>query len=162
MQLGATAKKQSISGHRKAQPGYTEYQASLTEILSDLRRVDFSGLSRNLNAVLTTANQKLQAVDTAQLSEHWVKTADALEAMAKDPEIKKTFSNLNAAGNDLRTLIARLDSQVQPTSDKLAQTLDAARKALAAFTAAAVVLPSPAACATSRSSTRCSRCCARY
>jgi paraquat-inducible protein B len=116
----------------------SEYQASLTEILSDLRRVDFSGLSRNLNAVLTTANQKLQTVDTAQLSEHWVKTAEALEAMATDPEIKKTFANLNAAGNDLRTLIARLDSQVQPTSDKLAQTLDEARKALAAFNAAAV------------------------
>ncbi len=116
----------------------SEYQASLTEILSDLRRVDFSGLSRNLNAVLTTANQKLQAVDTAHLSEHWIKTAEALEEMAKDPEIKKTFANLSAAGNDVRTLIARLDSQVQPTSDKLAQTLDEARKALAAFDAAAV------------------------
>jgi paraquat-inducible protein B len=44
---------------------------------------------------------------------------------------------LNAAGNDLRALIARLDAQVQPTSDKLAQTLDDARKALAAFDAAA-------------------------
>jgi paraquat-inducible protein B len=116
----------------------SEYQASLTEILSDLRRVDFSGLSRNLTAVLTTANEKLQAVDTAHLSEHWIKTADALKAMAEDPEIKKTFANLNAAASDLRTLIARLDSQVQPTSDKLAQTLDDARKALADFNAAAV------------------------
>ena len=116
----------------------SEYQASLTEILSDLRRVDFSGLSRNLNAVLTTANQKLQALDTARLSERWAKTAEALEAMATDPEIKKTFANLDAAGTDLRALIARLDTQVQPTSDKLAQTLDEARKALAAFNAAAV------------------------
>lgn len=116
----------------------SEYQASLTEILSDLRRVDFSGLSRNLNAVLTTANQKLQGVDTVGLSEHWIKTAEALEATAKDPEIKKALTNLNAAGDDLRKLIARLDSQVLPTSDKLAQTLDDARKALAAFDAAAV------------------------
>jgi paraquat-inducible protein B len=116
----------------------SEYQASLTEILSDLKRVDFSGLSRNLNAVLTTANQKLQAVDTAHLSEHWIKTADALEAMAKDPEIKKTLANFNAAAGDLRNMIARLDSQVQPTSDKLGQTLEDARKAIAAFNAAVV------------------------
>jgi paraquat-inducible protein B len=118
----------------------SEYQASLTEILSDLKRVDFSGLSRNLNTLLATANQKLLALDTARLSDHWTKTADALTAtaVAADPEIKKTFANLNAAGNDLRALIARLDSQVQPTSDKLAQTLEDARKALAAFNAAAV------------------------
>lgn len=115
----------------------SEYQASLTEILSDLKRVDFAGLSRNLNATLATANQKLQGLDTAQLSEHWIKTADAMQAMASDPEIKKAILNLNAAGNDLRGLIARLDTQVQPTSDKLAQTLDEARKALAAFDAAA-------------------------
>jgi paraquat-inducible protein B len=108
----------------------SEYQASLTEILSDLKRVDFAGLSRNLNATLTTANQKLQAVDTARLSERWAKAAEAVEATAADPEIKKAFVNLNAAGDDLRRLIAKLDQQVQPTSDKLAQTLDEARKTL--------------------------------
>jgi paraquat-inducible protein B len=115
----------------------SEYQASLTEILSDLRRVDFAGLSRNLNATLAQVNQKLQGLDTARLSEHWVKAADAIGVMASDPEIKTAFLNLNAAVNDLRALIARLDTQVQPTSDKLAQTLEEARKALAAFNAAA-------------------------
>jgi paraquat-inducible protein B len=115
----------------------SEYQASLTEILSGLKRVDFAGLSRNLNATLATANQKLQGIDTVRLTEHWVKTADAIEAMVADPEIKKAILNLNAAGNDLRALIARLDTQVQPTTEKLAQALEEAQKALAAFNAAA-------------------------
>lgn len=117
----------------------SEYQASLTEILSDLKRVDFAGLSRNLNAMLVTANQKLEAVDTARLSERWAKAAEAVQTMAADadPEIKKAFANLNTTSNDLRALIARLDSQVQPTSDKLVQTLEEARKSLAAFNAAA-------------------------
>ena len=115
----------------------SEYQASLTEILSDLRRVDFAGLSRNLNATLTTANQKLQGLDTARLSEHWVKTADAIQALVSDPGIKQAFVSLNTTSDDLRTLIARLNAQVQPTSDKLAQTLEEAQKALAAFNGAA-------------------------
>jgi paraquat-inducible protein B len=122
----------------------SEYQAGLTEILSDLKRVDFAGLSRNINTLLTTANTlltttntKVQAVDTARLSERWTKAADAVAAVATDPEIKKTFANLNAAGDDLRTLIAKLDQQVQPSSDKLARTLDEARQALATFNAAA-------------------------
>jgi paraquat-inducible protein B len=115
----------------------SEYQASLSEILSNLKRVDFAGLSRNLNTTLATADLKLQGLDTARITEHWVKTADAIQAMASDPEIKKAILNLNAAGNDLRSFIARLDSQVQPTSDKLAQTLDEGRNALAAFDAAA-------------------------
>ncbi len=116
----------------------SEYQASLTEILSDLKRVDFAGLSRNVNTLLVTANTKLQGLDTAQLSEHWAKAADAVAAVATDPEIKKVLTNLNTAGDDLRALIARIDQQVQPSSDKLARTLDDARQALASFDAAAV------------------------
>jgi paraquat-inducible protein B len=115
----------------------SEYQASLTEILSDLKRVDFAGLSRNLNAVLTTANTKLQGLDTAQLSERWSKAADAVATVATDPEIRKAFATLSAAGNDSRTLIAKLDQQVQPSADKLARTLDQARQALATFNEAA-------------------------
>lgn len=115
----------------------SEYQASLTEILSDLKRVDFAGLSRNLNTMMVTANQKLQAVDTARLSERWANAADAVAAAASDPEIKKSFAELNAAGNDLRALVAKLDQQVQPSSDKLIQTLNEARQALATFNAAA-------------------------
>jgi paraquat-inducible protein B len=115
----------------------SEYQASLTEILSNLKRVDFAGLSRNLNLTLATANEKLQGIDTVRLSEHWVKTADAIGAIVSDPQIKQTILNLNAAVNDLRTLVARLDTQVQPTSEQLAKTLEEAQKALAAFNAAA-------------------------
>jgi paraquat-inducible protein B len=115
----------------------SEYQASLSEILSDLKRVDFAGLSRNLNVTLATANQKLQGIDTVRLSEHWIKTADAIHTLVSDPEIKLALANLNATGADLRTLIARLDAQVQPTSDKLAQTLVEAQKALVAFNGAA-------------------------
>ncbi len=115
----------------------SEYQASLTEILSDLKRVDFAGLSRNVNTLLVTANTKLQGLDTVQLSERWSKAAEAVTAVATDPEIKKVLTNLSAAGADLRALIAKLDRQVQPSSDKLAQTLDDARQALASFNAAA-------------------------
>ncbi len=115
----------------------SEYQASLSEILSNLKRVDFAGLSRNLNVTLAIANQKLQGLDTVGLSEHWIKTADAIQTMVSDPEIKQTLANLNAAVDDLRGLVARIDEQVQPTSDQLAQTLKEAQKALAAFNDAA-------------------------
>ena len=63
----------------------SEYQASLTEILSGLKRVDFAGLSRNLDATLVTANQKLQGIDTARLSEHWIKAADAIQSHGVRP-----------------------------------------------------------------------------
>ncbi len=115
----------------------SEYQASLSEILSDLKRVDFAGLSRRLTVLLNTANEKLQGMDTARLSAHWTRAADAVTAAATDPEIKRTFATLNAAAGNLRALIGKLDSKVQPTSEKLTQTLDETRRALAAFNAAA-------------------------
>jgi paraquat-inducible protein B len=130
--------------HRVVMPAVpsaiSEYQASLTEILSDLRRVDFAGLSQKLGSVLTTANDKLQGLDTAGLSARWSRTAEAIETMAKDPEIKKSFANLNAAGDDLRALVSHLDRKVDPTAEQMTQTLKEAREAIAAFNAAAVTI----------------------
>jgi len=54
-----------------------------------------------------------------------------------NPEIKQTLANLNSAVDDLRGLVVRIDDQVQPTSDQLAQTLKDAQKALTAFNDAA-------------------------
>ena len=65
------------------------------------------------------------------------KTAVAVETTASNPDLKKTFENLNAAVTDLRATIGKLDAQVEPTAKEFQETLGEARKAIGAFNATA-------------------------
>jgi paraquat-inducible protein B len=111
----------------------SEFQASLTEILTDLKRVDFAGLSRNLGGLLTDVRKQLDGVDLKGVAEQWKKTGAQIETLATGPEVKRTFDNLNGAIADLRQTIAKLDGQIQPTSQQLSDTLAEAKRTLQSF-----------------------------
>lgn len=121
-----------------AQPSaISEYQASLSEILSDLKKVDFAGISKEFKTLLVTANQKVSALDTKKLGDKVGRAADAMTAFVDSPAAKQAFANLNEALVALRTVIARIDGQVGPVSDELKATLTAAQMAMKSLEAAA-------------------------
>jgi paraquat-inducible protein B len=108
----------------------SEYQASLSEILADLKNVDFAGISRETKALLATANRKIGEADVKGLSERVGRAADAVTAFVETPEAKQAFANLNAALVATKDAVARIDGQVGPVSDELKQTLTQAQAAL--------------------------------
>jgi paraquat-inducible protein B len=108
----------------------SEYQASISEILSDLRKVDFAGISRDTKSLLATANKKLAEADVNGLCDKVGAAADAVTTFVNSPEAKQTFLNLNAALTDLRVTLARIDGNVGPVSDELKKTLADAQAAL--------------------------------
>jgi paraquat-inducible protein B len=111
----------------------TGFQASVTEILANLKKTDFAGLSRALMAVLTDVRKQLDGLDLKGTAEQWKKTGAQIETLAANPDFKRTFDNLNAAVTDLRATIAKLDAQVEPTSQELKDTLAEAKKTLQSF-----------------------------
>ncbi len=115
----------------------SQYQASISEILSDLRKVDFSGISRDTKNLLTTANRKLGEADVKGLSDKVGAAAEAVTTFVNSPEAKQTFLNLNAALTDLRVVLARIDGNVGPISAELKQTLADAQAALKSLDATA-------------------------
>jgi len=115
----------------------SEYQASLSEILSDLKKVDFTGISKEFKALLVSANQKVTALDTKALGDKVGRAADAVTALVDSPEAKQAFANLNEAVAAARAVIAKLDAQVGPVSDELKSTLTAAETAMKTLDAAA-------------------------
>jgi len=108
----------------------SEYQASLSEILSDLKKVDFAGISREAKNLLVTANKKIGEADVKGLSDKVGHAADAVTAFVESPEAKVAFANLNAALISTKTAIERIDGQVGPFSDELKTTLANAQTAL--------------------------------
>lgn len=115
----------------------SEYQASLSEILSDLRKVDFAGISREAKALLAAANQKVGEADVKALAERIGRAADAVTAFVESPEAKQAFANLNAALVATKAAVEKIDTQVGPVSDELRQTLGQAQAALKTIEATA-------------------------
>ena len=115
----------------------SEYQASLSEILSDLKKVDFAGISKEFKTLLVAAHQKVSSLDTKTLGDKVGRAADAVTAFVESPEAKQAFANLNEALIATRAAVARIDTQVGPVSDELKATLTAAQNAMKTLDAAA-------------------------
>jgi paraquat-inducible protein B len=115
----------------------SEYQASLSEILSDLRKVDFTGISREAKALLVTANRKIAEADVKGLGDKVGRAADAVTAFVESPEAKQAFANLNEALVATKAAIAKIDTQVDPVSEELRRTLANAQTALKTIDATA-------------------------
>ena len=115
----------------------SEFQASVSEILARVRKVDFAELSRELTALMTDARKRLDGVDLKGVADQWKKTGVQVETLAASPEIKQTFVTMNAAANDLRAVLAKLDAQVVPAGKELTETLAQAKVAVGSFNDAA-------------------------
>ncbi len=115
----------------------SEFQASASEILANLKKVDFAGLAREVTALASESRKKIDGVDLKGAAEQWKKTGAQVEALAGAPEIKQTFTNLNTAIADLRTLLAKIDSQVVPAGKELTETLAQAKVMLESFNSTA-------------------------
>lgn len=113
------------------------FQNGLTRLLGKMNDVDLPGLSKNISNLTITLRERAEGVDVKGLTEQWKKTGAQFEALAKDPEIRRTFDNLNGAIKDVRDMVAKIDKQVDPTTKEFADTLAEARKTMQTFSATA-------------------------
>jgi paraquat-inducible protein B len=115
----------------------SEYQASFTVILNNLKKVDFAGLAADVKNLLATAQKQLDGADVKGLVGEWKDAGSAVKKLAASPDAQQAFANLNLAVTELRGVLAKLDRQVAPAGENLAATLKEAQAALARFNAAA-------------------------
>ncbi|HEY9155848.1 MAG TPA: MlaD family protein [Opitutaceae bacterium] len=115
----------------------SELQASISEIVSNLRRIDFAALAGEIHGLLQDTRKQVNGLDLAALNDQWIKTGRSFEELATSPEIKQTITNLNSAVVQLNKTLQNLDTKVNPTSAELAKTLVEAQKSLKAFSEAA-------------------------
>ncbi|HTZ19609.1 MAG TPA: MlaD family protein [Opitutaceae bacterium] len=118
----------------------SEYQASLTVILSDLRKVDFAGLSKELKGLLVDTRKQVNTIEVKGLLAEWTKAGQSVNALATSPEFKQAFVHLDAAVADLRGVLARLDAQIDPAGAKFGDTLAEAKRTLESFNESALTL----------------------
>ncbi len=88
------------------QSSISEFQRSLAEIMSNLKRVDFAGLSREMNGLLADTRNEIKGLELARLSAEWSKAGAAVNELARSGEIQKTFTNLNATIGSIREALS--------------------------------------------------------
>ena len=115
----------------------SEFQSNLTEILNDIRKVDFAGIGREVKQLLVDAHRQLDGLDVKGLVVQWQKAGASVENLANSPETRQTLANLNATLVELRTVLAKLDTQIATNGTQLQATLVQTRETLVTFNAAA-------------------------
>ena len=125
----------------------SEFQGSLTEILTKVKGIDFQGLASNLNGLISDARRQVNGVDLPGLVAQWRKAGASVDALASSPQIRETIASLNATLVDLRGTLAalhgaitRADSQVSASGRDLQEALAQADGSLRRFGDAAVDL----------------------
>ena len=114
--------------------------ASAGEILANLKRVDFAGLSVEIKTLLADTHKQVDGLDLKGITAQWKKTGVAVETLVSSPDVKQTFANLNATLADLRSMIAKLDQQVDGGGKELQATLVRAQETLQNFNATATTV----------------------
>jgi paraquat-inducible protein B len=115
----------------------SEFQASVSEILQSVKKVNFPELAKELTALMIEARKRIEGVDVRATVEQWRRTGAQVEALAGSAEVRQALININAASVELRGVLLKIDALVAPTSKDLTETLAQARVALGAFNDAA-------------------------
>jgi paraquat-inducible protein B len=116
----------------------SEFQASLTEILSNVKRVDFPALANDLRALLGDTRKQVNSLNLTELGSQWTRAGQSVTALAESAEIRQTFVDLRRAINQLTVTLENIDSQVDPAGDKLGEVLVQAQATLKTFNDAAL------------------------
>ena len=118
----------------------SEYQASLSEILSDLRKVDFAGISKDARDLLADARRQINKIEVKELISEWTKAAQSVHTLSASPELKQAIVSFDTAAKDLSRVLVKVEARVEPTGIKLDETLVETRKAVESFNATAQAL----------------------
>ncbi|MDX2187323.1 MAG: MlaD family protein [Opitutaceae bacterium] len=110
-----------------------EFQASLTEILANVKRVDFPGLAREIHGLVADTRKQINTLNLTDVTREWAKAGAAVTELAQSEELRKVAGNVNALIARIDATVARLDGIVTPASGELTAALAEAKTALTAF-----------------------------
>ncbi len=108
----------------------SEFQASFTEILANIKDVDFASLTTEMHGLLTDTREQIQKLDTATISSEITTTAQAYRDIAQSPHILSILQKFDTALDNLSSTLREIESSVEPTVAELAHTLQRLRGSL--------------------------------
>jgi len=115
-----------------------EFQNSV--ILTNVRRIDFAGLSTQLQGVLADARRQIDGLDLKGTVEQWKSTGAAVQTLVQSADVKRTLANFDATMAEVRTTLSKMDTQVDANGQNLQASLARLQDTLKDFSATAVTV----------------------
>lgn len=103
----------------------------IQELLSNLARLDFAGISDKLNRLLTRLDSSLSELNIRQINAGVTNLIASAERLIGSSDLTNSLAELRLALADARGLVKRLDGRVDPLADGVTNTLHQANQALA-------------------------------
>jgi paraquat-inducible protein B len=117
-----------------------EFQANLTEILNDMKRINFSRIAGEIEGLLVDTRRQVNAADLAAVSRDWAEAGRAVRALAESPETRALLANAASAAGRFDRVLADIEKSAGPGAEQLTLVLEQARGALGEFTATAAMV----------------------
>ena len=117
-----------------------ELMRSFDEIVSDIKRIDFTKLAAEVEGMIVDLRRQINAADLARISREWAEAGRSVKALADSPEVRTALANVASASGRLDRLLAELEKSAGPGAEQFNLVLKDARGALAEFTETAAVM----------------------
>jgi paraquat-inducible protein B len=98
--------------------------------IGNLGKIDFAGLSRDLEDVLTTTKKSIADIQFDELSASVRRTADSISGLASSPELTDALTSLKQALDHFSATMQTLQGQIDPVANALQPDLIELRKTL--------------------------------
>jgi paraquat-inducible protein B len=117
----------------------SEFQANLTEILNDIKGIDFAAIALEVQGLLADTRKKINAMDTGALVAEWTAAGASVRTLADSPGLKQALASLGDASRKLDGILADYAAE-GPKGADLAKTLDDVRATVVAFNGTAATV----------------------
>ncbi|MGH8022678.1 MAG: MlaD family protein [Limisphaerales bacterium] len=105
-------------------------RGNVSEILSNLQKIDYQGLMQQVRAVLLAANGQINELQTNHLTDHISTAAQNIGAFMNSGDLRAAVLRLQGAASTFQNLMTNLNARVAPASTNLNATMAAARESL--------------------------------
>lgn len=117
----------------------SEFQANFTDILNDIKDIDFAAIATELHGLLADTRKQINALDAAALSAEWTAAGASVRALADSPELRQALANLGAASAKLDGILADYTA-TGPKGADLAKALEDVRATVVTFNSTAATV----------------------
>jgi paraquat-inducible protein B len=98
--------------------------ANLTKAISNLGNVDFLAISKDLQSLISSARDGINALNLADLGK-------SLDNLVNGPDLKGALTSVKTSFDQLDATLKKLDKELDPISNNLNPTLEEAKKTMA-------------------------------
>ena len=106
------------------------FQANVSELLADVKRMNLPELSREFQALIKDTRRQVNGLDLAALNNELTRAGKSVATLAESAEVRQMFTDMSDAITAFRRTLAMLDRTIAPAGERLDTVLADAQTAL--------------------------------